>query len=473
MRKQFYNREFNEFLQTETEKHKIFPSNKVWQNIQQELHGTQKWPALAVMTVLLISALTLSTVLYNHSSKTTYNPILITQVSAANNKNNSTATNTSNYITKQEYKIDNKQIIASISNNSSTLVTKNNETNYKPQTVSIYENLNNRILTEEIIEPKQKHHTLAFLQINQSFAKNENSSLLQKSNTILTVTKDDITSTEQDLKEKTDKPKTDDFIADLGYQAPITIKTNLKKSKLEYQFYITPSISYRKLVDDKTRDIMNTSPTANGPFAPQYNLTVNDVVHHKPALGIEVGSGIKYNISKKLSVNTGLQFNIRQYYMDSYYGGYAAAAIAVVRNNRVDTISEFTSLNASSGFAETQLNNRLLQISTPIGLQWNIVNYKKFGLNIAASIQPTLTLNKNVYLISTDYKYYANGTRFFRTWNVNSAAELNISYKVKKYNWFLGYQLRYQHLPTYNEIYPIKEYRLDYGLKLGFNKRLY
>ena len=88
-------------------------------------------------------------------------------------------------------------------------------------------------------------------------------------------------------------------------------------------------------------------------------------------------------------------------------------------------------------------------------------------------MQPTLTMNKNVYLISTDYKYYTDGTPFFRKWNINTSAEVNVTYKVGNSTFSLGPQLRYQHLPTYSDKYPIKEYRMDYGIRLGYTKPLF
>ncbi|MBW7952975.1 MAG: hypothetical protein H3C56_10615, partial [Chitinophagaceae bacterium] len=87
--------------------------------------------------------------------------------------------------------------------------------------------------------------------------------------------------------------------------------------------------------------------------------------------------------------------------------------------------------------------------------------------------QPTLTLNKNVYLISTDYKYYTDGNSFFRKWNFNTSLEINFTYKVGSYNIFVSPQVRYQHLPTYTDKYPIKEYRLDDGLRIGFTKEIF
>jgi hypothetical protein len=275
------------------------------------------------------------------------------------------------------------------------------------------------------------------------------------------------------LKKVDDHLDTDDFITDLGYEKTVKFNQPKKASKFELGFYFTPSISYRNLVDDKTRNAFEPISAANGPISPIYTVDVNDVVRHKPALGTEIGIGLLYKISNKIKFKTGFQFNVRKYFIDSYKSGLNVASIAIIRNNRLDTISQYTNLSANGGYAETQLDSKLYQVSIPIGIQWQLLQLKRFGLNVAGTIQPTLTLNKNVYLISTDYKYYTDGTSFFRTWNLNTSVELNLTYKTGNFNWYLGPQLRYQHLPTYTEKYPVKEHRLDYGLKVGFTKQLF
>ena len=70
------------------------------------------------------------------------------------------------------------------------------------------------------------------------------------------------------------------------------------------------------------------------------------------------------------------------------------------------------------------------------------------------------------------YKYYANGESLFRKWNVNSALSADFSYKLKNTTLYVGPQIRYQHLPTYVDKYPIKEYRVDYGIRVGVIKSL-
>jgi hypothetical protein len=190
---------------------------------------------------------------------------------------------------------------------------------------------------------------------------------------------------------------------------------------------------------------------------------------------MEIGAGIAYNLTSNFKIKTGLQYNIRQYYIDATQN-FGFATFAFVQNNHLDSVSIFSMFGnntGNNGYYSTKIDNKLYQVSIPIGFQWDFLQGKKLGLSASASIQPTLTLNKNVYMISTDYKYYANGAPFIRTWNFNSSVDLNITYKTGTVKWYVGPQIRYQHLPTYNDVYPIKEYRLDYGIKLGITTPIF
>ena len=224
-------------------------------------------------------------------------------------------------------------------------------------------------------------------------------------------------------------------------------------NKFEYEVYTTPSISYRSLVEDQY-----ISKATSG--------TVNSQVSQKAGFGKELGLGFRYKTSDKITLKTGLQFNIREYYIDAYNSS-GLATIGVFQNNSFDSINVASKYSNGSGMGQTRLSNRLYQISIPIGVEWNVFSNKNIGLSIGASMQPTYSLNKNVFIISTDYKYYANGESLFRKWNINSSLSANFTYTHNKSTFFVGPQIRYQHLPTYVDKYPIKEYRVDYGIRLG------
>ena len=271
------------------------------------------------------------------------------------------------------------------------------------------------------------------------------------------------------LTVSSDENIADTYLNDFAFEPK---KHGLKPTGIELQFYVTPSTSYRKLEEDKSR-LNFTSPSALA-LSQSSTANVNNSVHHTPALGIEVGAGILYNLTPNFKVKTGLQFNIRQYNIDATQS-YGMATIAFVQNNHLDSVSIFSMFGntGANGYYSTTIDNKLYQISIPIGFQWDFLQGKKLGLSASASIQPTFTLNKNVYMISTDYKYYANGAPFIRKWNFNSSVDLNVTYKTGNVKWYFGPQIRYQHLPTYNDVYPIKEYRLDYGFKIGITTPIF
>ena len=497
MKNEYNDNNLEQFLQEETNKHKMYPSDKLWRDIQLELHGKRSWPALTIIALFIISALTISTLINDQPAQTKYKNYVaapIETTTTATTKNTvanyapqyfSNTITQRTFTTLKEKEADKelaayKELIASLSIPSTTaaVLDKGTVVLYEPLIVTV-ENVNTKS-DQQIIASKKVNSDIEQRLIANVNTKQENNSVETPiSKTALTnvTTKKEIKPTDakkiQAKKLFDDNPTADDFLKDFAYEKPIKFKAKPKLSKFELSLYTTPSISYRKLVDDKARNLFEQSGAANGPIAASYSQNVNDVVRHKPALGTEVGVGLMYKISKDVKFKTGLQFNIRTYFMDSYKSGLNVATIAIVRNNRLDTVSQYTTLSANSGYASTQLNNKLFQISVPIGIDWTFYQGKRLGFSFGASVQPTLTLNKNVYLISTDYKYYTDGTPFFRKWNINTSAEVNVTYKVGNSTFSLGPQLRYQHLPTYSNKYPIKEYRMDYGIRLGYTKPLF
>jgi hypothetical protein len=503
MEERFYDNELKDFLQKETDKHKMFPSDKVWRSIQQELHGKKSWPALTVIALMVIVALTISTIIYDQPAHTNFKTVPVASLSSFTEKK-STAKKIHKVVYKpsavllfEEYALP--TIVASTDLNDENATAESedaipflldantlnalNETfanssltaNAKNIKSEAPKNSQTSVAEGNKAESPVSKNTIQSVEISSQFEKASIAKIdqVQTRFAVNNNLKFKVPNIANLPKAAEDEFKADEFVQDLGYEKTLVFQAKRKLSRFELEVYATPSISYRKLVDDKTRNYYEPVMAASGPISPIYSVNINDVVRHKPAMGTEIGVGFAYKMSNKLKFKAGLQFNVRKYFIDSYKSGLNVASIAIIRNNRLDTISQLTSISATSGYAETELDSKLYQVSVPIGLQWQVLQLKRFGLSLAGSIQPTLTLNKNVYLLSTDYKFYTDGTSFFRKWNINTSAEINLTYKVGNYNWYLGPQLRYQHLPTYTDKYPIKEHRLDYGLRVGFTKQLF
>jgi hypothetical protein len=186
-----------------------------------------------------------------------------------------------------------------------------------------------------------------------------------------------------------------------------------------------------------------------------------------------MGFALLYTMGPRLKFKTGLQLNVRQYYIETFQSlTNDLATLSLINYRGVETVSFYSSYNNNTGYRQTQLDNKVYQLSVPVGIQWDAIQGKHFGINTEASVQPTMTLNNNTYLLSTDYKHYTDGDPFIRKWNINTAVGFNLTYRVGNSSWQLGPQVRYQHLPTYSNAYPIREFLMDYGVRLAFTKQL-
>lgn len=465
--------EFEQFLQDELAQHRMFPADHVWNNIRTELHGNPSWHALTVISLLIIISLTVSTLLIApSSSKFQFNPL-------------------ASIPKKKAAIVDATSLHAPIAQEA--YFNKIEPQHLTQATVAL---VNNVLNTDVDAEAKQ------FTPFDEPSA-------------ILPSLTDQNNQTDKTIYSTISKPTLSDrdyprtIIAETMNAKPATEKMNViptkkisaiphlmsiqngkinegktihknaalaKKSKIIYQFYITPSKSYRELSDDAVKDIIQPNTvsnlaTQNIPLALSYSADVNDIVRHRPAVGLEIGVAALYSITKRLQLKTGIQLNIRQYNIETFQTLTPhLTTVSLLNNSGIENINLFSSYSNNTGYKAAQLENKTYQISVPIGMQLDILKGKQIGVNIEASVQPTLDLNTNTYLLSTDFKNYTDGNGLLRKWNINTSVGINFSLKLGASLWQIGPQIRYQHLPTYSNRYPIKEQLVDYGIRLAFTR---
>ncbi|MEP7256772.1 MAG: outer membrane beta-barrel protein [Flavitalea sp.] len=259
----------------------------------------------------------------------------------------------------------------------------------------------------------------------------------------------------------------------LQEQAAFTMPSG-KPKRISWQLAFSPTINYRKLTGG-SKNAHIKSMIANVPMALSIEGNADNLVRHKPALGFELGTHGLYALSKDLTLRGGIQFNYSRYDIAAYSAPSEQATIAL--NNTFRTIANSTITNYSSirnfgGTAMEDLHNQYFQLSLPIGLELRLLGNDHLQLNIAGSFQPTYLLNANTYLITTDYKNYTKEPSLVRKWNVNTGAEAYISYTKAGVKWQVGPQFRYQLFSSYAKEYPIKEYLMEYGIKIGITKTI-
>ena len=488
-----YQDELEEFLQDEINDHRMYPSDQIWRNIQAEVHGPQTWPALTFISLFIISALTVATLLNNHP-----NQIAGKLVALKNLNNKKPVTENPTPLISDFNAISPEQVTASTiaQIEKQRLKTEVNKVLSEAPVIPLQflkediKKSSNEVLSKQYVLPtipsfineaNNNFSSLVSINTPESVAKSnilydviEAGSPIQFKQEINTVPVENKliknSSSEQIANnQKLEASSADDYLKEFAYK-PITTVSS-KNSKVGFGFYITPSTSYRKLSDSKAKEILGAAP-ATAPVGLNYTTNINEIVRQKPAVGLELGFSMLYNMSSRFKFKTGIQFNIRQYYIETFQSVADLTTISLVNNHGIENVSVLSLYNNNTGYSKAELDNKMYQVSVPIGFQYDVIKGKYIGITAEATIQPTFTLNKSLYLLSTDYNHYADGNSLMRKWNINSSFGINLTYQTGVYQWFLGPQARFQTLPTYSNKYPITEYLMDYGIRLGFIKRI-
>jgi len=247
--------------------------------------------------------------------------------------------------------------------------------------------------------------------------------------------------------------------------------TSTKEKRLGWMLYFSPTINYRKLSGSSSA-YAPVSEVQSVPLALSFDGAVDQYVHHKPALGFELGNSFLYRTSKHVNLKAGLQFNYSRYNIEAYSSHPERATIALNPYWNADTIVSYSSVRNMSGTAQQEIANQYFELSLPVGIEVRLFGSEKLQWSVAGTVQPTYLLNRNSYLITTDYKNYTREPSLVRRWNVNAGVETYVAYNTGTVRWQLGPQFRYQLLSTYQNKYPIKEYLMEYGFKIGVSKTI-
>ncbi|WP_153796997.1 outer membrane beta-barrel protein [Foetidibacter luteolus] len=465
MRNPLYNDDFEHFLQKQVSQHRMYPSDQIWRNIQQEIHGYRRWPALTFTAITVITLLVAGTLLTKPETK-----LKTIEAYTLAHKNSTPQEKIQEHTETIEERVSTTRLTEK------TIAAVKKKLNIAPAPQPEYiaaayrpaiNEANLKVVKAQDKDTDDKGTNLvkvdnlnaAPLAVKDNY--NGSSKTLHFADLNLFTVKD-----ESKNKISLHLPDASSIKQDYSASGKVKLpKPKRNTDRWSFQFYLTPSSSYRKLVDDKKARINSSylPPNTSINYA-----DANQVVRHRPAMGMEVGFAAGYSLNKRFTLKTGLQFNIRQYNIEAYNSSYQATTISAGENS-FSTESSYRNL---SGNTPVTLRNRNFEISVPVGIDYRVLGSGKVSWNIAAALQPTYIFDKEPFLLSADLKNYADGSSIMRKWNLNSSFETYLSIQAGEYRWQIGPQFRYQNLPTYNSNYPIKEHLLDFGLKVGLTRKL-
>jgi len=461
MERQFNNGDFEKLLRDNANQYRMYPSEKVWKGIHSSLHTRRRWYGLTAAIMLLVTGSIVSIIIYSDKP----------------GKNNLTSQKNISVQNNSQ-----KQTLSTVSNETKTFTPAINEIkpadHHTSNLTELYSdgpvfktptggnNHSNVVLNSNL---SNKNDRDAFE--SNTYNKNETISEspfstdlnLLKQNSSEVVLIDDIATNEKTITdqsrvgENTEK-EIHDAVSALASQNIFLVKPK-KQSKVTAQVFFTPTVSYRKLKENKN------VYAGSGFYVPTIDL--NNIVKHKPGMGLEFGIEGKYKMNKKLSLTTGLQFNINRYDILAYSHPTEIATVALTSSyGVVDSLATLSNYR-NSGTSANWLENFYFQVAVPVGVEVILTENKNFKWGLSGTIQPTYVIGDRAYVISSDYKNYGKFPDVMRRWNISTGVGTFVAYSTGRINWQVGPHLRYQHLSSFVSELSVKEKLYAIGLKVG------
>jgi hypothetical protein len=444
MDSRYYMDEFEDFLRDKTDEYRMYPSDQAWQSIHQRLHPKPRWPKYVLALLLLGSTIAITTVLQRDFDSTSEaagiqrnstvltEPIPGTEGTPVLSQGKSIlpATPTSNYVRQKSTATRVTPLLAQVETGNSQAESGAEEMN----PVAALEQKSSWQVTEIAEEDRP-----SLEEVEAEYPKRMLSPrMIDKSETRVN---------------------------------PENVAVGFKSNgRISWTLYFSPNVSYRNLKGEAGQPgyaFTGLPYTAN----PLPATHVEDAVNHRYSTGASLGASLGYKLGSSFSFTAGMMFNYSRYEIKAF--SYSAERVSYGANiNNIGGSPQVMSyFRNNNGYAPIWLQNEYLQIAMPVGMQWHIFPKGKIQWTVGANLQPTYNLMSDAYLVSADFKNYAQEQSLMRKFNVAAGAETFLSYNLGSLQLQAGPQIRYQLLSSYKN-YPIKEYILDAGIKVGITKTL-
>ena len=484
MERRFINREFEQYLKENADQYRMFPSEQVWENIHHRLHSRRRWYAIG-LALLLFTTAAVTSLLFLPAGRRA--PVANNSVNGTIASFNSGSVNTAETAepankppaSLQRNSVRNQVAAHSVDHHLfpvRPIETGNlvpfRETAFTEETDLITAALSSmKTAMPANAVPAREARPVATLNKPSRTLKASAPRVPSGKPVAAVVLSNPAGNEEKNIPAIAEKKPAVPIVSQLSYSDMPTIEsvTGMYKHKkirkrVEWQIFATPSITYRKLHENK--DFLERARTT-------YNLptnysfaNINSIVTHKPDIGIQFGFGASYPLTKRIRIVSGLQINVSKYDIRAYNTSSEVATIALSNNyGGANTVSTITNYRNIGGYRADWLHNMYISASAPVGLELNLAGPRKAAFGITGTLQPSYVLGNRAYLLSADFKNYAEVPSLTRKWNLNTGLEVFAGYNTKRLSFRIGPQVRYQVFSSFVKQYPISEHLFDFGVK--------
>lgn len=504
MERRFDTSDFEQTLKDYADQFKMMPSKRAWNGIYNHLHPGSKWPSITVgiifiITLVLIGNLNNSSNRLKKASVISSNATTLTSdktysPKAKNSENKEafgiaskkSSVNTTIGNSDKKIEADNKINSGKNADIQNIGIKKTENTVGKTNTVSINDPLTSDELNKEkfvgidnstvnkqitgflnsdasgVLAPSAMERAFLInepvIKINFQEASSDHLSFIPNRAAFSTGF---VSQAEKiDLKDNAPLKK--------AQKNSIKKKTSKKKnSKIQWLYYVEPTISYITL---HSKDVQSSTLLSPSSLVVLTNQSPFKLVRN-PRPGLEAGAQFNYSLSKKLQFISGVNFSYSAYSNISNLVHPTFASL-ILKDNSDNLYTKNFITHYGNGESQSvfPLVNYRLAAGIPVGFQYSIWKNEKLSIDISSAVEPLLVLKSNAYVISADGRYYINDPALLRKVNLDGKFGSYLSFHSKKIKWYIGPDIRYQMFSTYKDIYPTREHFFDYGIRIGISK---
>jgi hypothetical protein len=214
----------------------------------------------------------------------------------------------------------------------------------------------------------------------------------------------------------------------------------------------------------------------------------SDELHHTPEIAFMIGAHIRFPLSERLTLTSGLQLSKTGYNIKAIKtaGRYATTSSSLPSNSQ-NQMSGVTNnnqpvdqnlSNASYGVyagrvaayqPTTRIRTTYLMLEVPATIDYRIPLQHRWAVHIVAGAGVDYLVSQRAYIYAAAYKRYFTDNSLVRNWNANLLFSSYIAIPAGKVFFQAGPDFRYQLLNSYQHHYPVSEYPYAVGLRLGIS----
>jgi len=454
----FENGDFERTLKEHADRFFLIPSERVWRSIYNDLHPGSKWPSLAVGLFMFLTLFWVGNTNREYPNKRTALPGKNIQMGTENKGDASFVVP----IEKNVMDIRSSRLSEGPQSSQNKEVSQLQRTshseagnNFRSKVVSLTNHLGNR--AEQAGTPMTNTEKITLVELKSGFTGDGNT---------ISPNSEENSSSQQTIE--ADGSRGEDVNNTVGYtdngpvKSAIRFKSGLRK-KLKWEYFFTPMISSVQF--DGTNLNKSNSSVVYTPVS-KHDMSI------AKKIGFVVGFNTYYPLSKRFSLITGAHVVYTGYNIFSEVMQPNTTSLTFVdREGRMFSKNYISYYGNDKNKSDANIINYNWQLALPVGLEWDALPLKKVTISVVSTLEPFLVLGSNAYLLSGDASRYVTDPDLIRKFNMSGNFGGRISFSGNAVNWKIGPEFRYQILSTYNNIYPIKEHFMSYGVHVGVSKK--